>query len=367
MPDTALFAEPLIRELREKIKDTSWSLVQASIVVSGATTALLEVLEDSLETTATGGGIDSLSLSFSTYDTIEKLAAEINSHTGYRVTFPESTDPLHKSTDLLVHPPININDEVQHLRTRRWSDSELTGVLTDALRRHNLSVPRIVGLGYTGNYDFNTLPDQHHYFVVLLGQIEIMKMLVHDSNKRRGTDLTVTDYNTIKESLEKEYADALKAMIASVSSLSPVDLTVVDQGNVVSGTSYRERLRSPNHGTITPPALSGPPEPSILTAEVTDDDYVLLVWSRSPSLSFGRYELWRGITEDVSNRSRTVLPLGAVEFDGELVFSGASQFRTEYLDGFVEVLDPGVYYYRLYTYNRNGEYNAGPPIAVTIS
>lgn len=370
MPDTSATGTGLLWELRDKIKDTAWKLPQFSIYITGATSAVLEIEENSLLTTVVGGGIESvdLTLSSSSYNTIEKLVAYLRSLTGYHVDFTESGDPRHNSTDLQVQAPIDILDTPYIAQTRRWSDTELNALLQDALRRHNSSVPRLTHLNYSGDYNLNNVPDMHRYFVVLLAQIEVLKTLIHDANKRRGTDLSVGDYDILKRSLEDEYAASLDRLIKSAEVVSPVTLTLQDEGDIVIGHSYRTRFSAPGyrHSPVIPSPLAPMPKASTLSAEHQGDGVVLLEWSRNRDLSFHKYELWRGTTDAVSNRSRTITPVSVIDFDGELVSTGYLQHKTTYIDGVLAALDPGLYYYRLYTYNRNGDYACSAAVSVTV-
>ena len=76
--------------------------------------------------------------------------------------------------------------------------------------------------------------------------------------------------------------------------------------------------------------------------------------------------MWRGETDNVSNRSRTITPVNVLDFDGVLVHTQSIQTRTTYIDGVLTGLDPGLYYYRVYVYSQNGEYVGSPAVSVTV-
>lgn len=372
MPDTATAGTTgLLGELREQIKDTAWNHPQFSISVGGgASSVTLEIEEDGLSVTVVGGTAPSADVSFtnSSYNTIEKVVRYLQSLGGYNVEFTESGDPRHASTDLARQAPTSILNTGYVARTRRWSDAELTSLLTNAMRRHNSSVPHMVQLNYTGDYTFDTIPEKHKYFIILLAQIEMLKTLISDASKRRGTDLNVADYDTWKRSLEDEYASALDRLIKGAESTPPVELTEIDQGDVVIGHSYRTRLRPayPHFNRVIPSQIAPMPKASTITAIHEEDGVVLLEWSRNRDMNFYKYEVWRGETDEVSNRSRTITPVNIITFDGALVHTQSLQYKTTFIDGTVTPLDPGLYYYRVYVYNMNGEYVGSQPVSIEI-
>ena len=371
MPDTATVATGLVGELREQIKDTAWVHTQFSVRVSatGVTSAILEIEEGAFSIAVVGGSVPSVDvqLTSTSYNTVGKIATYLAS-LGYDVQFAESGDPNHPSTDIGVQAPTSVLNNTYHIKTRRWSDAELNSLLRNAMRRHNTSVPHMTQLNYTGDYTLDNVPDNHKYFVVLLAQIEMLKTLVSDSSKRRGTDLNVADYDTWKRSLEDEYAAALDNLVKSAEATPPPVLTEQDQGDIIIGHSYRYRFgaRYPNRSPMIPAALAPMPKPVTIVGISYEDGVVMLEWTRSRDLAFHKYEVWRGTTDDVSNRSRVVTPVNVITFDGTLVHTQPLQHKTVYIDGVATALTPGLYYYRIYTYNQNGDFSASQAVSVTV-
>jgi len=381
--DSPTYGAGILDELRRILKDTAYEYPQFSMECTdgAASSAIVEVTDSTLVTTITGGTTSNLSISLTNanYATIEKLVNYINTQSNYSATMIGDGDPNHASSDLQIMPPSSIKVTNVIFRSRRWADSELSNAVDRAVSRHNLSIPNELGLNYAGNYTAANLPKEHWYFVLLLSQIEAIKILIQDSSKRRGIDLNVTDAIAIKVALESEYTDQLNRFLARSNALLTEDDTKdLGSGDVLIGHSYRESLRTGNDWSVNGYRYpSGPhtvgygisPKPSTetLTVKPLGSGKVQVTWTRNRDTSFWKYELWRSTDSDVSNIADTVQPAGAIESDAVKVRTEYWQEKSNWIDGAATALDVGTYYYTLYVFNRNSEQTQSNVVKVVVT
>jgi len=365
-PNSPKYGEAILDELRRVIKDTSYESGQFEL--QGPAGSLVEVSDGHL--IASGPAAFDYDLAAGgEHGTIEQLVLAIQTeHSSFTAKLIEDGDPNHDSTDIRMMPPVAISSAPFLFKTRRWSDSELSTAVDRAVGRHNLSVPIDPTLGYEGPHTAATIPKDHEYFIILLSQIELMKMLVQDAIKRRGTDLSAGDYSTIKASLEDEYNAALTRYLASRTGALPTEATEdMGSGDIIIGHSYREPLHSPAHGRWVRDMIAPEPPMVQLMATTLPGGRVQLRWEPSRYISFWKYELWRNTSPIVSNISDYVQPRGSIPAQGVKIREEFQQGVYQWVDGYTNgPLPTGTYYYRLYLFDRNGKTSEGTIIPALV-
>jgi hypothetical protein len=364
----------LVDELRAIVKDTAWIYGQFDFEITAGTVALVEVTDTLFKTTTTGGPAAlNLDLDHAAYATIELLVNYLNTQANTRATLLEDADPHHTSTDLRVMVPTVCLNTKAILYTRRYSDTELEGCLNRALLRHNFSIPIDPTAPWTGNYTLATVPPAHYQFILLLGQIEVLKMQVMDGVKRRGTDLTADTFNALRTALEEEYQRTLDRYLAKQDHISVADTEDLGSGVIVQGTLTRNSSRYVPAGQwepgfrVVPSAQAQAPAVCALSAVALGSGLVKLLWVRSRDLHFRRYELWRHTADTVSNISNYVRPAGAIAALGERLHQEEDQQVTIWVDGATTALTPGDYFYRLYVYTDNEDFAEGDVVPCTVT
>lgn len=383
MSDSPVYGTLLRDRLRKLIKDTSYEYPQLDIrVVSGAyASATVEVLDDSLVLTRDAS---TSTLSFGTYPTIELLLAPLRAIADVTVRLVGDGDPNHVTQGLQVIPPTNCLNRTVMLYSRRWSDSELDYLIDLAVQRHNLSIP-IDGLtGWTGNYTSADVPTNHQQMVLTLAQIEVLKAKIQDSLKRRGTDMSSTDFTQLIGALETQYSADLARYREWLRDRVPTleESASLDAGQIIVGTQLREtgfyqsRAASAHltsrSGWIgrsrrVPSAAVPAPTAPVLSATQISAGVVKLTWTENRELSFDKYELWRGTSADLSNESEYAQPSGSIPATGTKIRTEVASHRPLWVDGATTALTADTYYYRVYAFNRNGRYASSNIVSVTVT
>lgn len=358
--DSPVYGGSLIDALRRVIKDTGWVYPQFEFSVTGATTAILEVTDGHFLVTASGGGVPSsdLLLKQDTTATIELLVATLSAKLGYVATLIEDGNPNHASTDLMVLGPTSCLNTTIILKTRRWSDDELATVLQMAIDRHTLSADPDEFINWNPPYTIATVPASHQYVILLLAQIELLKMQVLDATRRRGTDLTPEQFMGLKQSFEAEYDSLLARSKQRQPKYTEENTRDLGTGDGIQGSFVRRRpgdIYSSHTQAPQPPA-------SYLSAKVLGSGKVFLEWTPCYDASFYRYELWRHTTDEVSCFFKYVQPAGSLPETGEKVRMEFNPRKTNWVDGATAALTPGTYYYRVYVFNKNELYTGSDPV-----
>ena len=353
----------LLGEFRRRIGDTTYSYVQMDVACddAAATVALVEVSDFTFSTSISGGTAAPLSFDLAdpAYETIEKLVTAIRNSPKYSAAVALDGEATHASTDLEIIPPKDILRRKVQLRSRRWSDSELTDFLDHAL----IKLGRDVG----EQYSLSTVPSSMKDLVFLLGTINMYWDQINNATKRRGVDMRVSDFQALHQSLLDEYGRSLTAF----KSLQPTPIAVLTQeqlddlgsGEVIVGTQIRTSLRT---GRKVPSFAAEYPAAEQIAATYFGGAKIRLDWSRSHASGFYRYEIWRGTTAGVNNQSDIALPLGSVPTTGVKIAMLSDVERTLWIDGATAPLPSGTYYYRLYVYNANGLWAASDVTSATV-
>ena len=383
MADSPTYGATLTDELRKIIKDTAWVFGQMELQAIAGTSALVEVTDDTLITTTAGAGApvaQHLHFSDAANSTIEGLIAVLKA-ASYDAEALEDADPHHATTDLRIMGPTNCLNTKVILYTRRFSDAELDACVLRAVQRHNLSVPIDPALPFTGVYTPATVPAAHQQFILLLAQIEVLKVQVMDGVKRRGTDFTVEQFGALSNALETEYDRTLQRYLARRNVLTPEQAEDIGAGIIVQGTITRQAARYPSNSALwpyetselagnrrtVPGAASQPLATPTLTGEALGAGKVKLTWTRNRSTEFEKYELWRNTSATVSNISDVVRPAGAIDAQGERIRTETIQSQCIWVDGATDALAAGDYWYILYVFNNNGDQTGSAVVKVTVT
>lgn len=385
MADSPTYGTGLADKLRVLIKDTAYQYPQLRVGVPAGgviTTATLEVVDDSISVFLNGTeSLIDLSPESDDAETIEKLVPVLQDiHASLQVGLVGDGDPHHASLALQPIPPTNIYSTSVLLYTRKWSDADLQSAIDRAVERHNFRVPVSLSAPiWTGNYTAVTVPSNHHQFILTLAHIEVLKMMAQDVARRRNTDVSVSDWNTLISVLETSYNSDMLAYLESLDRRADTEVETEElgSGDVILGNLYREAgfysarrsaSRASGYGAQRTPGavLPSPPTPT-LTATALGSGAVKLSWSRNRDTSFGKYELWRGTTASVSNESDFAQPSGSLVATGEKIRTEASQHQVIWVDGALAPLPAGTYYYRLYTFNRNNLFSGSSVVSVSVT
>lgn len=398
MADSPTYGVTLTDKLRTIIKDTAWTFGQMELQSLTGASALVEVTDDTLITTTTGTGAPAsqqLHFAEEANATIEQLASVLNA-AGYIAVLLEDADPHHATTDLRVIGPTDCFTAKVILSTRRFSDAELDACVLRAVQRHNVSVPIDPVLPFLGTYTAATVPVAHHQFVLLLAQIEVLKVQVMDGVKRRGTDFSVESFSALANALETEYDRTLQRYLTRRNVLTPEQSDVIGAGEIVQGVITREAARYPSNSAlwpfsmgdsflgrrIVPGSQSLAPAVPTLIATALGLGLVKLTWTRNRDTMFDHYEIWRNTTSEVgsivSNISDLVRPAGAIAAQGEKIRTEAIQVQCIWVDGAMTPLDAALapvlpaitkvanYWYILYVFNKNGDQSESGIVPVIV-
>jgi hypothetical protein len=356
----------LLDEFRRRLGDTAYNFVQCEVSCDdpAATVAIVEVTDSHFITTITGGATLAVDLDLTdpAYDTIEKLVNFLAARTAtkiYRALMASNGEPTHASTDLAIIPPTDFLRRSVQLKSRRWSDAELTNMLNVAITK----LSRDVGV----EYSLTTVPSAIKDLLFLLGNVEMYWDQINNVSKRQGTDLRVEDFRTLHQALLDEYGRSLAAYKSSlpipVVTLTPEQLDDMGSGEIIVGTQIRRNLRT---GRWTPSSAVGSPAAEQIEAVFIGGAKIQLSWTRSRHANFHHYEIWRGTTADVSNISEVVRPLGSVQAQGVKIRLEYDIERTLWIDGGSSPLPPGAYFYKLYVFNHNGEFAGSQVASATV-
>jgi hypothetical protein len=362
--DSPFSGDALLDEFRRRLGDTNCNFVQCEVSCddASATGALLEVSDNLLSTTITGGSAADLVLDLTdpAYDTLEKLVDHLAHQAGYTARVASSGESTHHSTDLEVIPPKDCLRRMVQLKSRRWSDHELTNMLNTALVKLSRD---------TGNiYDLTTVPSSVKDMMFLLGTIDAYWDQINNVTKRQGADLRVEDFRTLHQALLDEYGRSLASFLAGqppiISTLTPEQLDDLGSGEIIVGTQMRRSLRT---GRMVPSSASPFPASEQMAATFIGGAKVQLNWSRTHSSNFHHYEVWRGTTLAVSNISELARPSGSIAATGTKIYTEYAIERTLWVDGGTSPLPPGTYFYRLYVYDNNGQWAASDVVSATVT
>lgn len=364
MPNSPVYEGGLRDKLRRLIKDTAWTYPQFTFQVTGGTACTVEVTDNHFITVGTGVPSVDFVLTNTGYETIELLVSALrNADATYQVTLIEDGNPNHVSNDLGLIGPTDCFAQSVVFRTRRWSDEEFDDVLQNAIDRHAIVLPPDKYYNWQPPYTVATVPANHHYLILLLAQIEVLKMQMADSTRRRGLELQPEQFVTLKQALEDEYRNSIESLTRRNAERHPEDTEDLGSGNIIQGQFYR---RKPGEFFVM--GANAPyPLPTTVDAEALGSGKTLLRWKPSIQQEFYKYEIWRGTTVAVSNEHLYVRPQGSVTATGELVKTIWDRNSTRWVDGVENTVTPGAYYYRIYTFNRGGLYSGSAPIPVTVA
>ena len=299
----------------------------------------------------------------------------------YEVARTLQFSETHSSMDLetVVGEDLAENRPVT-LHTRLFSDAELLSILQQAVLRHNP--------GFT----LDTVPPAEENLVYQLASAELLRIKGVDASKRRGLEDDPKAMMTQAESYEFAYRQDHSRLRNVIQLPGGSRQTPNLQGEVNQTFANRFSLR---RGFRTPSSHNlPPPKPVLLVPDGTDvQDYsVTIRWEKLHELGevLEGVELWRDTSPDVRRtKDLEVYPTTSV-----LVWSsrqGGPQSGEAYMtfpgntrnvtDGYIlglaaagvpepseaqRALQPDTqYYYRLYVFDRNGEYEASDAVPVT--
>jgi hypothetical protein len=249
-------------------------------------------------------------------------------------------------------------------KTRRWSDSEIREALERAIARHTLSVEPDSFYGWQPPYTVESVPTTHHYLILLLAQIEMLKLQLQDTQQRRGIDLQPEQFVTLKQALEDEYRSTLDLMVRRRPVLTEETAQDLGTGDFLMGQYFRRRAGD----TISPSVHSVPPLATQMEITALGSGKAQLKWKPSTESNFLRYEIWRSNTTAEMNIDHLfVKPAGSLTANCVLVFTEYDRNATNLIDGYSTALTAGTYWYRIYTYNRNGQYTGCDVHSVVVT
>lgn len=348
----------LLNEFRRRIGDTAYTYTQCEISCddASATIALLQVSDSHLITTLANAA-EAIALTLDLHDvaygTIERLVHYINSQAGYAARVASDGEGIHVSADFEVIAPKDILRRYVQLKTRRWSDAELEDFLLRAVSKLSRDTNK--------RFDIVTLPSQMRDLLFLLGTLGVYWDQINNATKRRGLDLSVDDFRTLHGAITDEYERSLKSYLAQQEIIESEELEDTGgSGDIILGTQYRRNLRT---GRLTPSALSPYPPAATIAAAFIGGGKVQVNWTPVRISNFNHFELWRGTTPELNNLSEVARPLGSIAATGVKLTLEYAPERTLWVDGGTSPLPPGTYFYRLYTYNHNGQYTSSVNIA----
>lgn len=370
----------LLAQLRTRLQDDRWSAPAFSITCLDrhATDCLLDIANNFLRTTVVNGAADAVDLVVSLVqtptDTIGGLAEYIQSTypKQYRVVMAEGASEGHSSADIESARGLQMLRTGVTLRTRRFSDKELTQFLEIGCRRHN------------PNYRPENVPSNEAQLVLTLAHVEGLRVQATDAAKRRGLDSDVNTLMSIANSLEQSYQSDVRRLAKAILPLR-TEVDAVRDGDVVIGDLSRLSFRT---GRMGPGFANVGPQP-VKVYDFHDRDVedhsLTLRWRRSSESYLYTVEVWRDTQPDVRRAVREVGTSADLvwssrkdarrERDGWGTSDAVKELVTSYIDGMhmppadqpfpdATGLEPDVtYYYRIYVVDRNGEWAASDVVS----
>lgn len=365
----------LTDELRKIIRDTKCVASAMSVSVSDGdtTSAVLELTRARLILTSSGGTLRGFSLDLTSplLDTVGKLYQHLHRYPDLAAAADEEMNEMHLSADLEEFGPTDIVRQGMKLRHHTFSDWELDQVLQRAVSRHNPSL------------SITAIPPAEKQLVLVLAQVEVLRIRAQDASKRKGTDTDVSTLLSIASSLESQYEGDIARLSRVLQPAKEAPTGSIQGGDFVQGKMFR---RAPRNGFVNPMgAAAGPPPVPLLEPDERDpeDTMVLVRWVKSPDQHFHSYELWMDTQEDVQRMRESILlsglPSSGSENAGGAVrvsssklmfraFGASSNKQTVSFATFIESygqlitkfnvseLEPETdYFFRLYTQNLNFE------------
>lgn len=294
---TASSEKSLVSLLRKRLSDVRHNRVAFTfaLVDQSASDGEIEIKYGNLRTNITNSvQADDLLINLSDLgvDTVGGLVDFLKTKPGYALTEDRQIDREHPSIDLAV---IGFGDfgrrspvTVAH---RRWSDSELLGLIAEGVQRHNIS------------YTPATVPENEFQFVLNLANALALRQLANNAVKRQGLDSTVEDLIKLAESYERAYKDDRKRQERAIP-VPTIRDDDVGEGDIVQGEMFR---RSGRTGFVSPMSANLPPEPPEFFEPLDEDirdTSIRLRWKRPRDYDFYAVEVWRDTKEDV-RRSRS--------------------------------------------------------------
>lgn len=382
-------ASQLLQTFRARIKDDRHVVPRFTMRYRDRQTrsALLDVSNDVFRVTLRGAtqGMAELAIPLhdQSYSTLGQLVAHIEGTYGktYEIQRAQQFSETHMSMDLETVISEDITDGSPFtFHTRLFSDDELLSILLQAVKRHNP--------GFT----LDTVPDAEENMIYQLAAAELLRIKAVDASKRRGFEDDPKAMMAQAESYEFAYRQDISRLRNVIELPGGSRQTPNHQGDVNQTACSRFSLRT---GRQSPSSRNLAPQKPILVAPDGNDveDYAVVVrWEKMNDLGddFSHLEMWRDVTPDVRRtKDQELFPTTSVcvwnsaqcgPQSGEALWANAGNTRN-ITDGFVlaiakdgapqqtdmvRALAPDtMYFYRLFVFDRNGEYEASDAMPVT--
>lgn len=361
---TLIALSALRTRLRRAVHDTEAKTPGFRIRVTDTevTSCSLVVSAEKFTTTIIGGSTADLDIDLinqGTPVTIRELVEQIESVNGYEVELDPAGMWEHPSSDLRQTPStgIEIAQSDYLIQHHAFADDELDDILDDGAASHS------------PNYDKSSVPAREARLVVMLSHINVCEIMIHDNARFYAIEGAVASvdkgarvdhYKTLSMSLRAEY-DALTKRLPfkPESDLDGEAETGAIQVGVLRRTRHVVAARVP-FSANRPPKV---PDDFMVSSDdtlVSDDTTELfLTWHRIVrEINFAYVLIVRheGDGSKLLDNPYHMRDLYDGDSDFSIVASIFNVARNWYLD---EGLTTGTgYAYRMYLFDRNGEWSA---------
>lgn len=283
-------APALLDLLRKKLRDSSYVRRAFTLALRDerARSATAEIRNGQLRITVVGGSTGNVTIDLAGIetDTVGGLVRHFKTLCHYKISLNGEAPQDHPSTDLVIKGHGDLLGPGIDLNHRTWSDVELTDLLDQASRRHNM------------NYTVDLVPPDEHHFIVTLAAASACRELALDGVKLRGLSFDADTCLEMAASFENQYREDRARQDRAVP-VAKIKDSNIEGGDVVQGTFFRRSLRT---GYMRPLASAKSPEkPEIFVTGEEDiqDTQVRVHWRRVKDVDFYAMELWRDIQPDV--------------------------------------------------------------------
>lgn len=357
LPTYIAFAT-LLSDLRVNIHDVDAKSASFRFrTTNGEVTSLvLSISATTLAAVATGGSQANLSVTL-TGKTARQVVSEINAVAGYQADLDPQASWEHDATDFRQTPSggINIAQQDFVIQHHAFSDAELTRILTRAMHTHNP--------GFTTS----TIPEREAEAVLLLAHIMVCKVFVHENAKFYAIEGQVASgnkgervdhYLRLASAMRNEY----DAIVDRLGLRPDTDLDGDSESGAIHVGSMR-RARPRYGGARIPVGMNTRPQTpngfavsntSVLVEDDTDEMH--LTWERIRSNAFSHVIIVRQKTASTMlvDNYRAMVDRFSGEADFAIVCTLYDVRKTWFTDSGLDAAT--TYYYRLFVFDRNGEW-----------
>lgn len=370
---TLIALTSLRTRLRRAIHDTEAKSPGFRIRVSDTevTSCLLSISGTAFKTTITGGSTADLNIAFvvsGTPITIRELVEQIEAVNGYEVELDPAGMWEHAANDLRQTPSTGIDIAqsdylVQH---HAFADDELDDILDDAAHSHS------------PNYDKSSVPAREARLVVMLAHINVCEIMIHDNARFYAIEGAVSSvdkgervdhYKMLRAELRAEYDSLTKRLpFKPEADLDGEAETGVVQVGQLRRTRHAYAARVPfpaNRPPKVPDNFSVSADAGLVSDPTTE---LYLSWDRIVrEINFAYVLIARheGDGSKLLDNPYNMRDLYDGDSDFSIVASIYNVARNWYAD--TDLTSGTAYNYRLYVFDRNGEWSASPVVEATTS